>query len=224
VLIGFWGCGLTNHIRLYVYIHASYRQQNSSRLPQLRLNICYNCVMKTCNKCQTTRSYSEFHKQKSTNDGHTAWCKQCYHEYWRGRYKDKRKFAPLKKTSTHRECRMCGEMKEFADFSKKTKRLHSYCVDCRRLRGLTSNLQRYGLTPESYIEMEKAQGGVCAICKEPEREKKRMAVDHNHSCCPGLTSCGKCIRGLLCTRCNKGLGVFGDDRDLLLRAANYLKL
>lgn len=178
--------------------------------------------MKTCNKCQTSKDYSEFHKQKRTVDGHTAWCKQCYHEYWKSRYDGKRKFEPLKKTSTHRECRMCGEMKDFADFSQKTKRMHSYCIDCRRLRGLTANLQRYGLTPESYIEMEKAQGGVCAICNEPEREKKRLAIDHDHSCCPGLNSCGKCIRGLLCTRCNKGLGVFGDDKDLLLSAANYL--
>lgn len=179
--------------------------------------------MKFCNKCQTSKDYSDFYKQKNTKDGHTYWCKQCYHEYWKGRYEGKRKFKPLKKTSTHRECRMCGELKEFADFSQKTKRPHSYCADCRRLRGLTSNLQRYGLTPEEYIVMEKTQGGVCACCGEPEREKKRLSVDHDHSCCPGLYSCGKCIRGLLCTRCNKALGQFGDNVDLLENAVVYLK-
>ena len=132
--------------------------------------------MKTCTKCQINKEYSEFHKQQNTIDGHTYWCKQCYHEYWKGRYEGKRKFAPLKKTSTHRECRMCGELKEFADFSKKTKRQHSYCVDCRRLRGLTSNLQRYSLTPEDYIKMEKAQGGVCVLAAVNLRRKRKDSL------------------------------------------------
>lgn len=171
---------------------------------------------KMCNKCHEYKSYDDMVKNKNYEDGVWYYCKECH------RKSRPRKLKPLFKSSTMRECRMCGEIKPFNDFSNKTKYQHSYCISCRRARGLQANLERYGLTPEQYVAMEKAQGGVCAICKEPEKEKKRLAIDHDHSCCPGLKSCGKCVRGLLCTRCNKGIGVFADDAQLLISAANYL--
>lgn len=52
--------------------------------------------------------------------------------------------------------------------------------------------------------MLQEQGGVCAICKQPPRRNK-LHVDHDHSCCPGKRSCGRCIRGLLCASCNSKL-------------------
>jgi len=50
-------------------------------------------------------------------------------------------------------------------------------------------------------------------------------------CCPTkfkgsgllLTKCGKCIRGLLCTSCNSGLGMFSDDVERLISAISYLQ-
>jgi hypothetical protein len=50
-----------------------------------------------------------------------------------------------------------------------------------------------------------------------------LAVDHNHGCCPGEKSCGKCVRGLLCDNCNQAIGKFRDDPELLLKAAEYLR-
>jgi len=64
----------------------------------------------------------------------------------------------------------------------------------------------YKLAPEAYDRMLEERGGVCAICKNPPA-KGRLAVDHDHSCCPGMKTCGKCIRGLLCHKCNRALGV-----------------
>lgn len=90
-------------------------------------------------------------------------------------------------------------------------------------------LKRYGLTPETYAARLAAQGGVCAICKKPETAKGRSGrikafhIDHDHQCCPGDRSCSKCVRGLLCGRCNIGLGCFLDQVALLVDAANYLK-
>ncbi len=81
--------------------------------------------------------------------------------------------------------------------------------------------RRYGLSLERYAELEKYQGGVCAICKKPETAKhhnglktNRLAIDHCHN--------SKNIRGLLCTRCNLGIGCFSHDLQLLLNAVAYL--
>ncbi len=62
--------------------------------------------------------------------------------------------------------------------------------------------KRYGITVEQYDAMLRQQNGLCAICgRAPKRF--RLAVDHDHET-------GE-IRGLLCTRCNLGLGWFRDD-------------
>lgn len=60
------------------------------------------------------------------------------------------------------------------------------------------------------------QGGMCAICKTHQTTLKRaLAVDHNHKTTKA--------RGLLCTRCNTGLGCFQDNAQLLFDAMRYLK-
>ena len=79
--------------------------------------------------------------------------------------------------------------------------------------------KNYGVTMEWYREQLSKQNGVCAICKQPETAviKGRviaMPVDHCHKT-------GK-ARGLLCTKCNRGLGLFGDNRQIMLAAESYL--
>lgn len=79
---------------------------------------------------------------------------------------------------------------------------------------------KFSLSLEDYNRMLEAQGGVCAICRNPETHKrngklKALAVDHHHST-------GK-IRGLLCSDCNTGIGKLKDDPKVLLAAAEYLK-
>lgn len=83
---------------------------------------------------------------------------------------------------------------------------------------------RYGLSEAAYLAMLAAQEGVCAICGEPPREgENRLGVDHDHACCPGQRTCGGCVRGLLCNRCNTGLGWFREAPPLFERAAAYLR-
>lgn len=73
-----------------------------------------------------------------------------------------------------------------------------------------SMLHKYGLTEESYKALLARQGGRCAICKRTPEEigVKFLAVDHDHRCCPRQRTCGRCVRGLLCARCNMYLGWF----------------
>lgn len=59
----------------------------------------------------------------------------------------------------------------------------------------------------------------CQIC---DREAA-LVVDHDHKCCPEKsTSCGKCIRGMICSQCNSALGYFQDSPEVLNRASEYL--
>jgi len=72
----------------------------------------------------------------------------------------------------------------------------------------------FNISLDRYNEMLAKQGGVCAICSTPPAQQM-LAVDHDHSCCPGKTSCGSCVRGLLCSDCNTSLGKFKDSKELL---------
>jgi Recombination endonuclease VII len=78
----------------------------------------------------------------------------------------------------------------------------------------------FGITLAQYNEMSAAQGGLCAICGQPERSMrggklKRLAVDHDHD--------AGAVRALLCTNCNPMLGYAGDSPDILRKAAVYLE-
>lgn len=80
--------------------------------------------------------------------------------------------------------------------------------------------RRYGLTAERYHQMLKDQGGVCMICGRPETEAykgvvKPLSVDHDHDT-------GQ-VRGLLCTKCNRGISMFRENPFLLEAAAKYLR-
>lgn len=83
--------------------------------------------------------------------------------------------------------------------------------------------ETFGLQPGQYAALLAHQGGRCFICHR-RPVSKRLAVDHDHSCCPGPTSCGKCVRGLLCRNCNRDvLGHLKDDVEALQRAIDYLR-
>lgn len=97
------------------------------------------------------------------------------------------------------------------------------CYACALANGRKQALKRRGLTPEEFQQMLDRQDNQCAICSMAFRGKRRPSVDHDHTCCPENRSCSLCVRGLLCESCNKGLGHFRDDPDLLRSALSYLE-
>lgn len=78
---------------------------------------------------------------------------------------------------------------------------------------------RYNRTLDDYEAVLKSQGGHCALCPAESSGKKRLCWDHDHACCPGLKSCGECVRGLLCIACNK---MIGHLETLLIQGENSL--
>lgn len=94
-----------------------------------------------------------------------------------------------------------------------------YCDPCVSNKRIFTN---YGITKSQVTLMLKQQDG-CAIChvKEPSGDKN-WHVDHDHSCCPGTKTCGKCVRGILCGYCNRAIGQFMDSPERLAAAADYI--
>jgi hypothetical protein len=80
----------------------------------------------------------------------------------------------------------------------------------------------YKMTPEHYDQLLLSQNNVCAVCQQECKTTRGLAVDHDHKCCPGNKSCGKCIRGLLCSNCNRAIGMLQEDISILNRAIEYL--
>lgn len=77
---------------------------------------------------------------------------------------------------------------------------------------------RYGITKEDYYRMLSEQDGKCAICfsdKPGSTHHKRFCVDHNKTT-------GK-VRGLLCIKCNTGIGLLQESPENLFSAFNYLE-
>jgi len=74
---------------------------------------------------------------------------------------------------------------------------------------------KYGLTNESYSGLLKYQNNLCAICEKECESGRSLAVDHCHE--TGI------VRGLLCRKCNVGIGNFRDSTNLLNKAIAYLE-
>lgn len=78
---------------------------------------------------------------------------------------------------------------------------------------------KYGLTVKQYEDMHSRQGGLCAVCGEPETTVVKgtlslLRVDHDHATGEN--------RELLCNRCNLRLGALLEDNDWTEKAMNYL--
>lgn len=76
-------------------------------------------------------------------------------------------------------------------------------------------LAKYGLTVDAFLQMNDAQGGLCAICRRACDTAQRLSVDHDHET-------GR-VRGLLCRRCNGAIGLFREDLAVLAAAIEYLR-
>lgn len=148
-----------------------------------------------------------------------------------------------------KQCSKCGEIKAEESFSWKIKdvRRAGVCKDCHRQyrkEHYENNKQKYvdkakkwslanpdksgwhhptyvkhGLTEAEFQELKEKFNGLCWICKE----RPGTDIDHDHKCCSAPTSCGKCVRGFLCSPCNKALGFFGDRLDVVANAMLYLE-
>jgi Recombination endonuclease VII len=130
--------------------------------------------------------------------------------------------AEAQVTAGGRMCLTCQTWKPweaFYDDPRSVRGKASNCIECARWASVRLI---YGLTKAEWTWLYDTQGGVCAICGEPEMVKQNLSVDHDHSCCGKKKGCKSCIRGLLCSICNRVLGLAEAAPELAIRFADYL--
>lgn len=119
------------------------------------------------------------------------------------------------KSGLQRECKSCV-----------VKRVEDWARSNPDKVSLNKRKRRYNI---DFNALWEKQNGLCAMCHEPMLPKGKTArsvvVDHDGRCCASRgTCCGKCVRGLLHSRCNIILGVLEKESSTLDAAKAYLRL
>lgn len=194
-------------------------------------------TLKRCAKCKELKDETEFYRHSETKDGLNSKCKLCVSVYSREHYKNnkekilrqRKRYAEQCKIANEKiiltgekRCSRCGEIKSIKEFHLQNNKPSGLRSHCKRCRAETIQIKRYGITLKEKEEMILGQDGRCAICKDflPKITpvgggKANPQTDHDHKS-------GR-IRGILCPRCNTGLGSFKDSCVLLQLAIGYLQ-
>lgn len=163
-------------------------------------DILYLCTMKICCRCKIPKDDDEFHKWHKAKDGLTSQCKLCRAKMFK-KYCDSN---PEKVKQTRIRTRQVRR-EYYEDPERKLKYRKKYIENS------------FNISYSLYEELQEKQSNLCAICGNPEISTRNsyLCIDHNHST-------GE-VRGLLCNKCNRGLGLFEDNQELLIKAITYLK-
>jgi len=144
---------------------------------------------------------------------HTKRCSKCC------------KLLPLdnfytRKNGSHRnECKECiakHNKKYHQQNKEKIKQTNKKWAENNKQRIRDTKLKaKFGITLKEKEQLFESQGECCAICKAKQNNKNRdWDVDHCHDT--------NVVRGILCSNCNRGLGLFQDSPEYLLNAYSYL--
>lgn len=116
-----------------------------------------------------------------------------------------------------KRCGTCRRKLPLTMFTKDKTRRDGYCIRCRRCNKESCSkywhekgrFKRYGITKDQYLRLAMEQGYCCAICNEPDTN---LHIDHTYK-----------VRGLLCGRCNRALGLFEDNVSIMWAAISYVQ-
>jgi hypothetical protein len=158
--------------------------------------------MKKCTKCKKPKSLEFFHVRPSASDGRNSICKRC----------DGKKIAAWRKKNKEKWRAYCRG-RYYKD--KASGKLDTLKSRHPLQRAAYRRKHRYGITQDQIIKMLNKQKHKCPVCLNELNDKNMFAVDHCHK--TGL------VRGLLCGKCNWGLGSLMDSVENLKRAAKYLE-
>ena len=161
---------------------------------------------KRCNNCGDSKPVSDFYRQGDMRDGYRNNCKSCHlaqHKTW---YERNRTYEIARVGRWQRE-----NPERVNDVQRKNRLRRG--EEYRKLEREGHLRRKYGLTLNLFEALVSAQLGNCAICGV--NEDLDLHVDHDHRT--------KKVRGLLCGKCNKAIGLLNDSPETLRAAAEYLE-
>ena len=176
-------------------------------------------MTKICSKCKIEKSFDGFNIDKSRKDGLFPYCKDCRNTYNKIYSKNNAEtIAAYKKIYN----------KNNAEAIAVTKKIYNkiYNKNNAEAIAVTKRWYLYKLNDEQYKRMLADQNNSCKTCRiefDSTSKGTTLNIDHDHECCEGKRSCGKCVRGILCGSCNVTLGKVNDNIQTLQNMINYLK-
>lgn len=165
---------------------------------------------KICSECKQEKAYPEFTKDKRTSDGLGYWCRDCANEA-------KRKWRKAN-TEHVQSYANAWNAKNAHKARERTRRYVQKHPD----KVAAARHERQGIVwapGQTVAGLLEAQSGRCAICPKVLTGGRDTCVDHDHDKAPGLPN----VRGILCRKCNIGLGCFQDCSAILMTAVDYLR-
>ena len=185
----------------------------------------------SCPKCKSQKTRVKWTQQiDGENVKRKKQCKDCNHvwdliEEKNATLFNKRRQAHIE--ATHKRCTRCKQIKHVNDFRLVANDAHlrrASCTSCQNSHRQKSYYKKdifnkYGITIDDYNAMLAQQNGKCKVCGSDNSVGNRrmtmpLCIDHCH-----IT--GK-VRGLLCSKCNMGIGNFDDSVERLEAAVSYL--
>lgn len=115
-----------------------------------------------------------------------------------------------RRANGERWCYCCRQWLPIANFGVDRSRGLRVTSACKQCVSYKATASRYGITIEEARQL-RAGTRACEICNRT----RKLEVDHDHAT--------GAVRGLLCGRCNKAIGMFKDSEELMLKAIEYLK-
>jgi hypothetical protein len=183
---------------------------------------------KSCCRCKKIKDIEMFSVGKSRIDGRQSACKECHRKY----YVEHQEEIKIRAAEWSKNNKYAAAITKKAYYQRHREEWKAKASDRAKTRPDRTRViqrrchikRRFGLTLERFESMLEEQNYSCAVCacKTPGGQGS-WHVDHDHSCCDKVKTCGKCVRGILCVRCNSGLGLFKDSTILLDRAMEYLR-
>lgn len=123
-------------------------------------------------------------------------------------------------------CNKCELEKPLSEFGKHKNSnkygINSTCKECLRKEDKFIKIKRaYGIDEEDFQAMYISQNGKCAICNEDIALRSKIETKYHSACVDHCHETGK-VRDLLCSDCNRGLGFFKDDVNIINNVLKYL--
>lgn len=197
---------------------------NTVQRPKNSIHLRDEMGRKFCPQCDQWHHVESFGKSSKQRDGLRATCRECRSLQAAGHVRGRRSIHNVESRTNLTACLDCLA---WGNYTEREPR----CYDCSEVarvglaeyRRARNRDRMYSLAPGRYDQMLATQNGRCATCKRSPDAGKHLVVDHDHRCCDRVGSCGKCIRSLLCHRCNMAIGLALESRDTLLAMVEYLR-